>query len=95
VGHNFGYGFNGVFRYLHRLEPGHKIDVVSKAGEVFTYQVTEVKRVKWRTKTLGELSQHLAFLSTSGPERLTLVSCAGAEVEPFPERVYVVTEPLP
>jgi hypothetical protein len=67
--------------------------VIDKAGQEHTYRVTEKKRVKWRRKSLGELTQHLSFLATGGPERLTLVSCAGADVEPFPERIYVVAEP--
>jgi hypothetical protein len=67
---------------------------VDKAGRTFTYQVQTVSRVKWRRQSLGELSQHLSFLSPGGPERLTLVSCAGANFEPFPERIYVVAEPI-
>jgi sortase (surface protein transpeptidase) len=94
VGHNYGYGFNGVFVGLPRLKPGQKVYVVNKAGQTFTYQVKSVSRVKWRTKSLGELTQHLKFLSPGGPEHLTLVSCAGADIEPFPERVYVVAEPV-
>ena len=94
VGHNYGYGYNGVFVRLGKLKPGHKVYVTDRAGRSFTYQVTEVKKVKWRRKTLGELTQHLNFLATGGPERLTLVSCSGANVEPFPERVYVVAEPV-
>jgi hypothetical protein len=92
VGHNYGYGFNGVFVGLPRLKAGQKIYVVNKAGQTFTYQVRTVTRVKWRTKSLGELTQHLKFLSSGGPEHLTLVSCAGANFEPFPERVYVVAD---
>jgi LPXTG-site transpeptidase (sortase) family protein len=94
VGHNYGYGYNGVFLRLGSLRPGQKFQVVNKAGKVFTYRVTEVERVRWRRQTLGELTQHLSFLSPGGPERVTLVSCAGAEVEPFPERIYVVGEPV-
>lgn len=94
VGHNYGYGYNGVFVALPRLKAGQKIYVVNKAGQTFTYRVTQVKKVKWRTKSFGELTQHLSFLATGGAERLTLVSCAGADLEPFPERVYVVAEPL-
>jgi hypothetical protein len=94
VGHNYGYGYNGVFLRIGSLRPGQKIQVVNAAGKVFVYSVTQVERVKWRRQTLGELTQHLKFLSPSGPERVTLVSCAGAEVEPFPERVYVVAEPV-
>jgi len=94
VGHNYGYGYNGVFVALGRLRPGHRIYVVNQKGQTFTYQVKTVNRVRWRFKNFQELSRHLSFLSPGGPERLTLVSCAGAEFEPFPERVYVVAEPI-
>jgi LPXTG-site transpeptidase (sortase) family protein len=92
VGHNFGYGYNGVFVQLGRLKAGNEVIVVSQAGQRFRYRVTTVEQVKWRTKNFAELTQHLAFLTPGGPERVTLVSCAGADVEPFPERVYVVAE---
>ncbi|MFC2037192.1 sortase [Chloroflexota bacterium] len=94
VGHNYGYGYNGVFVRLGRLKPGHKVQVVNKAGKTFTYRVTKVQRVKWRQKNFAELTLHLSFLSTGGAERLTLVSCGGANFEPFPERIYVVAEPV-
>jgi LPXTG-site transpeptidase (sortase) family protein len=93
VGHNYGYGYSGVFVRLGRLRPGQKVYVVNKAGQTFTYRVKTVKRVKWRRKNFGELTQHLSFLATGGSERLTLVSCSGADFEPFPERIYVVAEP--
>jgi LPXTG-site transpeptidase (sortase) family protein len=94
VGHNYGYGYNGVFVRLGSLKAGHKVIVVDKAGQTFTYQVTKVQRLKWRDKDFAELTQHLSFLAPGGPERVTLVSCAGADVEPFPERIYVVAEPV-
>lgn len=94
VGHNYGYGFNGVFVRLNRLKPGGKVYVVNSAGQTFTYKVKTVEKVKWRRKNFGELTQHLSFLSSGGSERLTLVSCSGADVEPFPERIYVVAEPV-
>jgi LPXTG-site transpeptidase (sortase) family protein len=94
VGHNYGYGYSGVFVRLGRLKPGHKIYIVNQAGQTFVYQATTVKRVSWRLKNFGELTQHLSFLSPGSPERLTLVSCAGANFEPFPERVYAVAEPV-
>lgn len=94
VGHNYGYGYNGVFVRLGSLRKGQKVYVVNKAGVQFTYQVVEVKQLRWGRQTFGELTQHLNYLSPGGPERLTLVSCAGAEVEPFPARVYVVAEPV-
>jgi sortase (surface protein transpeptidase) len=93
VGHNYGYGYNGVFVRLGSLRPGHKIHVVNQAGQTFVYRVRSVDKVKWRQKSFGELTQHLRFLSPGGSERVTLVSCAGANVEPFPERIYVVADP--
>ena len=94
VGHNYGYGYNGVFVRLGSLRKGQQVHVVNQAGKQFTYEVVEVKQLRWRQQTLGELTQHLNYLSPGGPERLTLVSCAGADVEPFPMRVYVVAEPV-
>jgi LPXTG-site transpeptidase (sortase) family protein len=94
VGHNYGYGYNGVFVRLGSMRAGQKIYVVNQVGATFVYKVTQVKRVKWRTKSFGELTQHLSLLSPGGAERVTLVSCAGANLEPFPERVYVVAVPL-
>jgi hypothetical protein len=94
VGHNYGYGYNGVFVRLGNLQRGQKINVVNSAGQTFTYRVTEVKRLRWRLQNFGELTRHLRYLSPGGPERLTMVSCAGANIEPFPQRVYVVAEPV-
>lgn len=94
VGHNYGYGYNGVFVRLGSLKPGKQIVIVNKTGQTFTYKVISVNRVKWRAKSFGELAKHLEFLAPGGPERVTLVSCAGADVEPFPERIYVVAEPV-
>ena len=94
VGHNYGYGYNGVFVRLGSLRRGHKVYVVNQAGQTFTYQVQSVNRVRWRTKSFGELTRHLSFLSPGGSEHVTLVSCSGANFEPFPERVYVVAVPV-
>ena len=92
AGHNYGYGYNGVFVRLGSLRPGNKVYIVNSVGQTFQYRVTTVKRLKWRSKDFRELSQHLAFLAPSGAERVTLVSCGGADIEPFPERIYVVAE---
>jgi LPXTG-site transpeptidase (sortase) family protein len=94
VGHNYGYGYNGVFVRLGSLKAGHKIYVVNNVGQTFTYSVKKVQRIRWRNQSFQELALHLSLLSSGGAERLTLVSCAGAEIEPFPERVYVVAEPV-
>jgi LPXTG-site transpeptidase (sortase) family protein len=92
AGHNYGYGYNGVFVRLGSMRPGQKVYVVNSVGQTFSYNVTLVKRLKWRSKDFRELSQHLALLAPGGTERVTLVSCAGADIEPFPERIYVVAE---
>ena len=92
AGHNYGYGYNGVFVRLGSMRPGQKVYVVNSVGQTFRYKVTQVKKLKWRSKDFRELTQHLSFLAPGGAERVTLVSCAGADIEPFPERVYVVAE---
>ncbi len=93
VGHNYGYGYNGVFLNVSRLKVGQAISIVSATGEVYGYEVVTVKRVKWSKKNEQELVRHQAYLSLGGEERLTLVTCGGATWEPFPDRVYVVAEP--
>jgi len=92
AGHNYGYGYNGVFVRLGSMRRGQKVYVVNSVGQTFTYTVVQVEKLAWRSKDFRELTQHLSFLAPGGPERVTLVSCAGADIEPFPERVYVVAE---
>lgn len=94
AGHNFGYGVNGVFVRLGRLKPGQEVRVVNEEGRTFTYEVVEVEHVKWRGNRLEQLAKHWAYLAFDGPERLTLITCGGADIEPFPERIYVVAEPV-
>ena len=94
VGHNYGYGRQAVFVRLGRLKAGQEVQVVNEEGETFTYEVKTVDRVKWRQKDLEEARRHSAFLAPGGPERLTLVTCGGANMEPFPERIYVAAEPV-
>lgn len=94
VGHNYGYGYNGVFLNVSRLKAGQLIYVVNQAGETFTYEVTAVHRVKWSKKNEQELRRHQVYLSMGGQERLTLVTCGGATWEPFPDRVYVLADPI-
>jgi len=95
VGHNYGYGYNGVFLHLGRLTAGQQIEVVNGAGQTFAYRVTTVVSVPWTKKNDQEMAQHLAYLSVGGPERLTLVTCGGSNWAPFPDRVYVVAAPAP
>jgi LPXTG-site transpeptidase (sortase) family protein len=94
VGHNYGYGTKGVFLKLKRLKPGKRIEVVNAAGQAFAYRVKSVHKVPWKSKGTDELLQHARLLSLSGAERLTLVTCGGSRVQPFPARLYVVAEPI-
>jgi hypothetical protein len=94
VGHNYGYGYTGVFLRLGRLRAGDEVSVLDAAGGKHTYRVKTVTRVPWRKKDKAELLQHTSFLAIGGPERLTLVTCGGSQSAPFPERIYVVAEPV-
>ena len=94
VGHNYGYGTKGVFLKLKRLKPGKRIEVVNAAGQTFAYRVKSVHKVPWKSKSTDELLQHARLLALSGSERLTLVTCGGSTVQPFPARIYVVAEPI-
>lgn len=93
VGHNYGYGVNGVFLRLARLKAGQQVQVINATGETFTYRVREVDRVRWTEKAEQELLGHQTYLSVQGVERLTLVTCGGSAWAPFPQRVYVIADP--
>ena len=93
TGLKYGHGYTGVFIHLGRLRPDDQILIVDEAGSTLSYRVQSVNRVKWRRQTLEELAPHLAYLAPSDDERLTLVSCGGSNVFPFPERIYVVAVP--
>jgi LPXTG-site transpeptidase (sortase) family protein len=95
VGHNYGYGYNGVFLKLAHLKVGQQVEVLDATGRAFAYRVREVTSVPWSKKNQQELTQHLPYLSIEGPERLTLVTCGGSTWAPFPDRVYVVADPAP
>jgi LPXTG-site transpeptidase (sortase) family protein len=94
VGHNYGYGSNGVFLRLGNLRAGQEVIVINDSGDTFTYAVRSVESVPWRRKDEDELLQHTELLAFGGPERLTLVTCGGSTRAPFPTRVYVVADPV-
>ncbi len=94
VGHNYGYGVNGVFLRLGRLKAGQQVEVVNAAGQTFTYEITEVSQIPWTTKDQQQRLSHQQYLSVGGAERLTLVTCGGSSWAPFPDRVYVVAHPV-
>ena len=94
VGHNYGYGVNAVFLRLGQLRVGHELEIVNGSGQTYNYRVTDVASIPWAKKDQQELLRHQAYLSTDGPERLTLVTCGGSSWAPFPQRVYVVAVPV-
>jgi LPXTG-site transpeptidase (sortase) family protein len=94
TGHNYGYGWNSIFVHLGRLKKGDRITIVNEAGQSLAYEVVSVARLKWQRKNPAELRRHLEYLAPAGEERLTLVTCGGANIEPFPLRVYVVARPV-
>jgi LPXTG-site transpeptidase (sortase) family protein len=95
VGHNYGYGVNGVFLRLGRLAVGQTIEVVNAAGQTYRYRVADVAQIPWTHKNQQQVLAHQAYLSAGGAERLTLVTCGGSRWAPFPDRVYVVADPAP
>jgi LPXTG-site transpeptidase (sortase) family protein len=70
-GHLNWYGVpEAVFFNLRHLQPGDQVDVISQGGVTLHFQVTNSTSVS-RTATPAGL------FATSGPARLTLITCAG------------------
>jgi len=96
IGHNYNqvdYGWEGVFVNIKTLQPGDRIVIRGEDGREYTYIVELVKQVPWRTGSANELEKHFKYLGPVKSERLTLVTCGGANIWPFPARVYVVAAP--
>jgi hypothetical protein len=96
IGHNYNqvdYGWEGVFVNIKNLKAGDRIVIRGQDGSEYAYVVQLVKQVSWRSKNAKELEKHFKFLGPSTSERLTLVTCGGANIWPFPARVYVVAVP--
>lgn len=97
IGHNYDqgiYAWNGVFVSLKTIPVGSQIQVFTQGGGVFTYQVVRVKEVPWAEQSQAELEKHMKYLGPSPSEQLTLVTCGGANVWPWPARIYVVAAPV-
>ena len=93
VGHNYGYGVNGVFLRLGKLVAGQTVEIVNAAGQILRYRVVTVTQIPWTTRNQQQIVAHQAYLAVDGAERLTLVTCGGSSWAPFPDRVYVVAHP--
>jgi LPXTG-site transpeptidase (sortase) family protein len=94
VGHNYGYGHEGAFLHIGALKPGQRVNVVTALGQLHSYRVTDVERLKYGKRDSAELAKHTSLLTPAGKERLTLVTCSGAGTAPFAERIYVLAEPV-
>jgi LPXTG-site transpeptidase (sortase) family protein len=95
IGHNYNrgwYNWTGVFYSLHRLRPGDVVQVYNEDDALFTYQVDRVEEVPWRSWSTADTMTHIVYLSPTPDETLTLVTCGGANLAPFPSRIYVIAK---
>jgi LPXTG-site transpeptidase (sortase) family protein len=89
IGHNYNRGFfnwTGVFHSLRRLRKGDEIKILNEKNEPFVYQVAEVEKVPVRKFSSEGMLSHIAYLSPTQDETLTLVTCcqfSPASVPPF------------
>jgi LPXTG-site transpeptidase (sortase) family protein len=94
TGHNYNWGlynWTAVFYSLPRLAPGDLVHLLNESDERFTYQVERVEQIPWRAGPDANRLEHLAYLSPTQDETLTLVTCVGANV-PFDTRLYVTAK---
>ncbi len=95
IGHNYNWGvFNwkGVFYSLHLLEKGDSINILNQDDMLLTYQVEQVEKVPWPPRSSADTFSHILLLGPTADERLTLVTCGGANFAPFPSRLYVTAK---
>jgi LPXTG-site transpeptidase (sortase) family protein len=95
IGHNYNRGawyWYGVFYSLQRLKKGDVIQLLNADNELFSYQVEQVQKVRLRSRLDANTPIHAAYLAPTPDETLTLVTCGGANIAPFPSRVYVTAK---
>ena len=97
VGHNYDWGifqWNGVFYNVNRLKPGDKIILFSQGGQRRVYRVDKVKEIPFNNNgNEEELFKHFKHMGPTQSERLTLVTCGGANLWKWNKRVYVIAYP--
>jgi LPXTG-site transpeptidase (sortase) family protein len=97
VGHNYDWGifqWNGVFYNIKQLKPGDKIILFSQAGQRRVYRVDKVKEIPFNNNGNNEeLFKHFKHMGPTESERLTLVTCGGANLWKWNKRVYVIAYP--
>jgi len=95
VGHNYNQGWNawaGVFLNLKKLRAGDKIFLYTENGSKFRYRVQEIVEVPWVNMDASELEKHRSLLWPTADERVTLVTCGGANIGIWSARIYVVAK---
>jgi len=97
VGHNYDWGifqWNGVFYNIKQLKPGDKIILFSQGGGRRVYRVDKVKEIPFNNNGNNEeLFKHFKHMGPTASERLTLVTCGGANLWKWNKRVYVIAYP--
>ncbi len=96
-GHNYNrgiYNWRGVFYDIGRLSQGDIIYVVDQEDRRFAYQVVQVEKVNWPPRSDTDLAKTIQHLTATADETLTLVTCGGAILSPFPARLYVTAKPI-
>jgi hypothetical protein len=95
IGHNYNLGWNAwgaVFLHLKKLQPGDQILLYTENGGEYSYTVQEVLEVPWVYMDATELDRHRSLLWPTPDERVTLVTCGGANIGIWSVRIYVVAK---
>lgn len=96
IGHNYDWGiyrWKGVFADLKKLSAGDEIVLITEGGQEIVYIIEEIKELPWSKQNDAEREKHQRFLAPSNYEKITLVTCSGANLGVWNKRVYVVALP--
>jgi len=96
AGHNYDWGifqWNGVFFNIKQLRAGDEILAFTQGGERHVYIVEKVKEIPFTGGNDDELFKHAKHLGPTETERLTLITCSGANLLNWNKRVYVIAYP--
>lgn len=96
TGHNYNrgrYNWRGVFVDLKKMRAGDQVILTTEDGRLRKYRVQSTTEVSLRRRDETTLARHAALLGPTEHEQLTLVTCGGANIWPFPSRVYVAALP--
>lgn len=89
-GHFGVWNQDGVFRQLHRLQPGDSINIVWPDGRAIRFEVT-------KTETVPATAHPGGLFARAGPARLSLITCSGAwdaALGTYSDRLIVTAVPV-